>query len=573
MRGTTLINLRRLVVSRMAGREPEKGVAMMTAILFMIIVAGVSSIILGVVTTQVTPSYTAQKGTKTIYSAQAGIQAALSIMRTATSYQTVNGVSSLYGDITKLPCTISVAPTNGVTDGNLYTVTIGYYTADPTSHASDPTWLSTYNLCPSPTALHPTSTPKFALITSVGTATQIPIASTAANRSITAVYQFKLSNVNIPGGLINNNGVTACLQAASINAGATIGWVASAQCGQTSANSSLQLWSYTKTWQIALSSTQTGGAAGVCISGYVPSVPAGQTTATATLQPCATDSSRWDQLWSWIGSYTWVGELQDISGPNTNPKDPSKPTPTQVIGAYLSPGVADGTSPIGHNLQVSTTVTGTLAPTSLVGAGGAQYSTHQLVNYQEFGRCTDVTNERIDYAYMIDYPCKQDPTGGTTYITWNQKYYYCEASDTSSACAGVNVAAQQIYVYYQDNVAQKYCFTAPSATTSTSSGPVYYPYFTACATSGPLVALQTWSRIYNTGTFSSSYLVINTGLRPDLGGLCLEANNSSGTTFSSSPVISELTLAQCNGSPLQQWNAVPTYVGGTVGGYREISGG
>ena len=362
----------------------------------------------------------------------------------------------------------------------------------------------------------------------------------------------------------------ACLQADGITAGSTITFVASASCGATTTNAALQLWSYTTSWQLALSSTTAGGVPGMCISGSVPTSPAGTHYANATLQPCAgsTDPTRWNQLWSWTGNYTWEGENTAITGPNSS--------------AWLTPAVPDGTNPTATKLRVSDSVTGTLAPTSLVGAGGAKYSTHQLVNYQEFGRCTDVTGEVITNTYMIDYPCKQDPTGGTSYITWNQKYYYCEAADigTIAPCSGylpdgtkISLSNQQIYVYYQDNTSQKYCFTAPTATTSTSSGPVYYPYFTACATSGPLVALQVWSRVYNTGTFSTSYLVINKGLRPDLGGLCLMANNSPGTTFSSSPVISELTLAQCNGSALQQWNAVPTYVGGTVGGYREISGG
>jgi hypothetical protein len=541
---------------------------MLTAILFMIIMAGVSTIILGVVTTQSAPSYIAQKGTKTVYSAQAGIQAALAIMRSAGTMQTVNTVTALYGDPTRLPCSIgsSSAPTatNGTSDGNGYSVTIGYYSTDPTPHATDSSWLNA-NKIPCSTGTYgqagngPTSTPKYALITSSGTATQIPVSSSVANRSITAVYQFKFYNANILGGLINNSGASACLQAVSATAGSNIGWAASSSCGQTSANAALQLWSYTTKWQLALSSTTVAGQTPLCITGNVPTSPANTTTVAATLQPCATDSSRWNQLWSWTGSYTWEGETQAINGPNGN--------------SWLTAGVPNGSNPIGYYLQVSTSVTSTLAPTSLVGAGAASYTTHQLVNYSEFGRCTDVTNEVISSSYMISYPCKQDPTGGTSYITWNQKWYYCEASDTSSACSGVNPAAQQVYVYVNDSTSQKYCFTAPTATSSTSSGPVYYPYFTTCATSGPLVALQTWKRVYNTGTFSSSYLLINTGLRPDLGGLCLMANNSPGTTFSSSPVISELTLAQCNGSPSQQWNAVPTYVGGTVGGYREISGG
>ncbi len=220
----------------------------------------------------------------------------------------------------------------------------------------------------------------------------------------------------------------------------------------------------------------------------------------------------------------------------------------------------DGTSPIGHFLQVSTDATSTLAPTALVGAGGAYYNTHQLVNYLEFGRCADVTNEVIDYAYMISYPCKQDPTGGTSYITWNQKWYYCEPSDATATCSGVNPTAQQIYVYYQDSASQKRCLQTPLTTAGN-----FYPIFTTCATSGTLKAQQTWSRVYNSGTYLTSYLLT------DEYGRCLGANSSD--LFSTSPVISKLTVSTCNGADYQKWNAPATFVDSTVGGYREISGG
>jgi hypothetical protein len=590
MRGTTIINLRRLIMARVRDGGSEGGVAMLTAILFMIIMAGVASMILGVVTAQVAPSYSAQKGTKTIYSAQAGIQAALAVIRTASKTQTINGLATTVGDVTKLPCTVS-APTNGTSDGNAYTVTISYYSTDPTAHAKDSTWLKSNSVgcvLPNPTSYGSATVPKFALLAAAGSATQIPVIATIGNRSITAVYQFKLSNANIPGGLITNTGATACLQVVTAAGGSQIGWAPIASCGQLSANAARQLWTYTPTWQLALASSQVGGAGGYCITG---SVAPGKTTGTALLAACLTtsDANRWNQLWSWTGDYTWVGELPDISGPNTNPYLVATKPPAVVaaIGSYLSPGVADGTTPSATTfLQVTTSVVGTLAPTSLVGAGGAQHSTHQLVNYAEFGRCADVTNlvqpgTAGSLPFMISYPCKQDPTGGTSYITWNQKWFYCEETDIIPvpipACAGklpdgvaISASHQQLYVYYNDNTSQKYCFTAPTAPTTPPSPatqtPVYGPYFAACATSGPLVARQIWNRVYNTGDFTSSYLMINVS-----DGLCLGAN--SGELFKTSPAISDITLSQCNGQTYQQWNAIPTFTGGTVGGYREISGG
>jgi hypothetical protein len=558
MRGTTLISLRRFILGRLTGEAPERGVAMLTAILFMIIMAGVSTVILGVVTTQAVPSNIAQKGTKTIYSAQAGIQAALAVMR---SSGTVDGSGNTYGDKTKIPCSLSGTP-NSTADGNAYSVAISYYTTDPTPHATDTTWLSTNkiacNVGTYGTATNgPITTPKFALMTSSGTATQIPNTTGTGNRSITAVYEFQVKNVNVLGGLINNTGATACMQAVSATAGSQITFVNQSSCGATSTNAALQLWSYTPSWQLALSSTTLGGVPGLCITGSVSPTPPGNTWSNATLVACAAsgDPTRWNQLWSWTGSYTWEGELSDISGPNS--------------ASWLTPAVADGISPIGTFLRVSSTAAATLAPTQLVGAGGAKYSTHQLVNYQEFGYCADVTNEDINHQFQISYPCKQDPTGGTSAITWNQKWIYCEATDigVTAPCTGqlpngttISASNQEIYVYQYDDTTKKNCLTTPLV----GSGS-FYPYFTACAASGSLAAQQTWSRVYNTGNFLTSYIIT------DNLGRCLEANSAD--LFLTSPAISKLWVATCDGQNHQKWNAVPTYIGGTVGGYREISGG
>src|SRR5664279_3714582 len=135
-RGTTLIRLRSALLGHLNLREREGGVAMLTAILFMIIMAGVSTIIVGVVTIQAIPSYLDQKGTKTIYSAQAGVQETLAIMRSAG---TLDVSGNVYGDTTKLPCGMTGTP-NGTVDGNSYTVTISYYPSDPTNQTLS--WLS-----------------------------------------------------------------------------------------------------------------------------------------------------------------------------------------------------------------------------------------------------------------------------------------------------------------------------------------------------------------------------------------------------------------------------------------------
>jgi hypothetical protein len=506
----------------------------------MIIMAGISTIILGVVSAQMVPTYVDQKGTKTIYSAQAGIQSALSIFRAAG---TVDGSGKTYGDPSKLPCSFTGLP-NGTADGNGYAVVIKYYTTDPTgaSPTAALTCSTTGTYGNANYGLASTAMPKYALITSTGTATQIAKTTGVADRAITALYTFEVSNVNVLGGVIFNSGSTACMQAVTAAKGSFITFVAASSCGANSAKAALQLFSYTSSWQLALASTTVGGVPGLCITGATPAK--GKTSANATLQPCATDSSRWNQLWSWTGSYTWEGETQAIDGPDAN--------------SWLSPSVPDGTSPIGTFLQNSQSVTGTMAPTAQVGAGAASYTTHQLVNYLEFGRCADVTNERVDWRpAMISYPCKQDPTGGTTYITWNQKWFYCEPGDTAASCNTVNPLAQPIYVNNTDG--NKWCLTTPA------TGGGAFPLFQLCTTTGTNGPLQVWSRYYDTGTYSTSYVM------EDKFGRCLEA--SSADQFAGATGISELTVAGCDGSLQQKWNAPPTYQKSNLGGYREISAG
>ena len=557
MRGTAMIRIRAMFRQRKADGAGELGVAMLTAILFMIIMAGLSTVILGVVVAQNVPTGLSQKSTTTIDAAEGGLQSALAIMRTATTVTTINGVLTTVGDPTKLPCSIPSTSVNGsTTDPTTYAVTIAYYNADPTGQnliTFNPTHLIT---C---AQVQKGTVPLFALLTAAGQTTTIPgSASTTGARSLAAVYSFDISNVNIPGGIIYNDDSTSCLQAATATAGSVINFVAASTCG-VAANAPLQKWSYTTNWQIALSSTTAGGAQGLCITG--PTV-AGGATQNALLQTCAlpTDPNRWNQLWSWTGSYTWEGELQAITGPNPN--------------SWLGPNIADGTSATGLKLQVinSSSANGTMTPSELVGAGAASYATHQLVNYQEFGRCADVTNEVLpnNPNNLISYPCKQDPTGGTGNITWNQKWYYCEPSDIGHTvpCTGtlpngaaISAAAQQIYVYKGDVTTQKYCLTTPA----TGSGS-YFTAFYPCATSGSLMNQQIWTRVND----PANVAYVNDYLITDEYGRCLQVDESI-PGFTSTIYYQD--VATCNQTDLQKWNAPSTNTTSTVGGYKEVSGG
>jgi len=503
--------------------EREQGVAMLSAILFMIMMAGISVVLLSLVLNQRIPTYLSQKNTKTINSAQAGMQTALGIIRSVADAPDVAG--KVYGDLAELPCTLT-GTVNGQSDGNTYSVTVKYFKNDPTGMTS--AWQTT-NAMPCSASSGLATQPGYALIVSQGLAPAVPgvAAATTGNRTLSAIYKFKVSNVNTAGGRIYDYNRGWCLQAVSATTGSNVRFIAAASC----TNDALELWIYDTDYQIKLAGTTVGGLPGLCITG--PAV-AGQPTQNATLQPCraSTDPARWNELWSWQGQNAWSGQQQNIAAGNS--------------GYCLATGFANGTALNGKFLLVSTNCNGGFSPNPEVGAGAAGYGTHQIVNYKEFGRCVDVTGENISAGYMISYPCKQDPTGTGVNLLWNHKWYYTEPSPGVPA-----LNDQQIYVYYQDNLTKKYCLTAPA------TGGGSYPVFATCDNNN---ARQKWDRVYDTGTYLSSYLFV------DSYGRCLMANSAD-----KDGSWSKLTIASCNGSDAQKWNAPPSYTDSTVGGFREVA--
>ncbi len=523
----------RKVANLASAARQEQGVALLSAILFMVLMAGISVVLVGVVVAQSVPSNIAQKSTKTIYAAQTGMQTALAIIRSAAAAPDYAG--NVYGDPTKLPCATTTAPltgkVNAQSDGITYSVVINYYTLDPTG--KDSTWLGSNKLsCSSTTGV--ASTPKYAAIISQGIASTVAGLSntTLGNRTLSAIYGFKVTNVNIPGGRIYDINKGYCLRGATATVGSLVNFIAAASC----TNDALELWVYDTDYKIKLAST-IGSSTVLCITGPVSYGGAAQ---DAKLQPCKsnTDPLRWNQLWSWMGSDTWQGQNQTISSGYSN--------------SYLGTGYATGTALVGKNLQVLNVTTfvaanGPMAPTTQVGAGAAGYNTHQIVNYKEFGRCADVTGQNIGSLYMISYPCKQDPSGpAQTNLFWNHKWYYSEptAPATTTASPG-----QQIYVYYNNNTSTKYCLTRP-----TGSGT--YPVFTLC--SGD--AKQNWTRVNDTGTYASSYLFL------DAVGRCLTVDP---TDLYASTTYSKLKVATCDGSDAQKWNAPSSATNASVASFKE----
>ncbi len=559
---TAAARISRRVANRLAGNSKESGVALLSAILFMIIMAGIGTVIMGTVLGQVHPTYLDQKLTQTVYAAQSGMQAALSRFRAAVAldgsgHPVTDTLGNPLGDPTKLPCSLTgsvdpTTPSNGVG----YNVTIYYYSTDPTYQTNAwQTSSANYLPCNTPGGVtSTTSAPvKYALVISNGTGNALPGSgsTTPGNRSLGAVYQFKVSTVNIAGGLIYdyNSGGAYCLSALSATTGSTIKFLPASAC--IDSNKALDLWIYDVDYELKLASTTTNGDAGLCITG--PPAAGSSNPQNALLRPCiaAPSATRWNQLWSWVGSNTWQGQ--------------SLTAPTGGTSWSLGTNSAAGTNLSNKPLVVQNSGTnGGFSPSTSVGAGAAGYNTHQLVNYLEFGRCADVTNGDITYAFMISYPCKQDPVNGGAGLDWNHKWYYQEPAVQAAGPAN-KLGPQQIVV----NTDNQSPTTDPSANYClyVQSG-VYAVGSMVRFTTGTCSSSQykIWTRVYNTGVYDTSY-TITTPASSGGGTLCLQVDSTKLYLG-----WSELDLATCSASLAQKWNAPPTYVASEVGGYKEIGG-
>jgi type II secretory pathway pseudopilin PulG len=567
------------IARRIAGHS-ERGVAMLIALVFMIIMAGVGTVIVSTILGQVSPSNLSQKSTQTVYAAQAGMQAALSRFRAATLTNAggvvqTDGLGNPLGDPSKLPCSVAgtLDPTTPA-DGSGYVVTIWYYSTDPTFQTA--AWQSnTANqISCSPTtgvvstAINPV---KYALLTSTGTGNLLPGASagsTAGNRSLAAVYEFKVSTVNIVGGYIYdyNDAQNYCLSAvAPVGVGSTIQFLPAAQCNV--ANTALQLWSYNGDYEIKLASTTTNGAAGLCITG--PSSSSSTTTQNAVLATCiATGTTRWNQLWTWWGSNTWEGSNSTITALSSWNLGFTSASPlTHQLLQVIAGGTSNGFS-----------------PSTSVGAGAAGVATEEIINYQEFGRCMDVDGQPIpasDASDLITYPCKQDPTFTSTgqtgeNITWNQKFYYTEPPVTNPLTATQGPQA----IIVNDDQSTRYIPTTPSSLPSANQFcvvPVGYPTLPAAGTlvvvkaCPSLTGYQIWTRVYTQtaalGGYGASYLFTTPGAGSTT--LCLQTDSSK----TDGGGWSEMDVVACVASDLaQKWNAPPNYTNSDVGGYKEIGG-
>lgn len=284
------------------------------------------------------------------------------------------------------------------------------------------------------------------------------------------------------------------------------------------------------------------------------------TTPAAVLVDCATgkvyDSSGNvtatagpnDIIWGWNDSADWKSQSGNClyAGNTTAPAE-------------------------GNVLSILTNCTGqaqntwsAFQPEAKVGAGAAGAGTNQLVNFLEFGRCTDVTDQTITSPNnMIAYPCKQNADGSQ--INWNQKWSYKEPS------APDYTAKTRITVVNGGSSGTNgatYCLVAPA----TAGGYVSFATGNAACGSGtgttpatgtnPTPANAIWTRYTDTGRYGTSYIFVSSN------GLCLATDSSH--VYNG---WSKIVVQSCNGQANQKWNAPADLQDGGLGDYQEIPAG
>lgn len=511
--------------------QDDSGAALLISLLTILIATSLSVAVLGSVVSQLTPAQFGMKNTRTAHAAEAGLDTALGVIRTALSPSPQDN-TTIVGDRRKLPCTAassgSLSGTVAGSSGNLtYVVQITYFDEDPAG--KDSAWRTANALAC--TANGPVQTPLYAVLSSTGSGTGTGPTGAAgiASRTLETVYNLSFTNRNVTGGLIHSyfddNAATLdlCFDAGS----ATPPVGTSLLVQRCSPGSAQQMFSWRSDYSIVVSGTQGTPATERCVTAAATSG-----VRYATLEAC---TGSYKQKWGYTDSGGFVGQL------DYNP--PGSTAATRYCLDIVSdntPGsrVAAATDRcLGYNRR------STWRPEARVGAGNAgtvsgpvQDVPMQWVNYAEFGRCYDVTNWTVGYAFMIAYPCKQEPTG---YVGWNQTMVW---AGTAAGGQLYTYAGPSNQTYAQTRTTgTRYCATAP-----VSAGG--YVTMSVCAAGEPR---QRW--VVNRGTISyaTSYTVT------DSYGRCMSVgapNMGSGVQLKQwSTIVSEA----CNASTRQKWNAPP----------------
>ena len=472
--------------------------------------------------------------------AEAGLDAAVGELRSAN-----NGTGA--GLAQDLPCTgtagFSLTGYLGSSSTATYTVTVTYWQdTEPTKTniASGTAQDITCYTGMSPG--YPDQVPYYALIESVGQ-DQRGGAATVPSRTIEEIYAFHDTNLNVADGVIEDFNyaaddlciadITAWDNNTSPAVGDELGVENCATAGDPD-----QTWQYEQNFTLEFTSTISTSTP-LCIQGNT-------TTDTVLLEKC-TSPVPTDQQWGIndSGEYEPVSSSGGAASQDLCINEEQNQSGAQLDLATCSSGFSD---------------TQTWQPTPAVGSGDAGIATQQFVNYDEFGNCMDVTNQNVNSSYLIDYMCKQFPDGaewtsqsGTNPYdpTWNQRWLQLDVTYAGNNGSYVELETNDQPANSPNTL---YCLYSPdniqeASTKNASSNPSWVTV-KQCPTlqTGNVMPAGDQGYLWTVND-SSTYNVT------DYWENCLETDTSDQQQPGGGSWFSTITVAQCNGSSAQEWNA------------------
>jgi hypothetical protein len=493
--------------------------SMPLALLITLVAVSLSAILTPMVLTQFGATRVDVRRVHAVHAAQAGLDVVTARLRSAHD-------ASNKGVVASLPC----GPLEGPVDSGgqaRYKVWIDYFTSDPRGHwntttawpprsDSDDEWIKVNRL---PCTNRLLQTPTYALLRSVGSDAATGDITATGSRWLHGTYRFKSTNENINGGLIHayqlEDSQDLCMDAGSSLPSPGDPLI----MRPCTPGASRQIWSYNQNLTITLVSSRTSSIPrGMCLDAG----PSPDNQDPVKLQPCG-DNTLPQQQWSTNDSANLKGTTNGTSldGRCLNVQNPD------IDGSPVVAG--DDCGGPYNNVH-----TFSLEPT--VGAGAANATTGQLVNFSQFGRCMDVTEFNVNYGYLIVWPCKQAPNAAN--VGWNQKFKVPTIPGGAKFGQGTIETSAVV-----GGVTSQYCLSSKGTVAS-------YPTVKPCPPGNP--SEVRWRYYGDTGVYATSYIVT------DYNGNCLAPTDPTDRPPDFYPKglnISKVSVAECDGSTLQKWNA------------------
>ena len=521
--GTTVkIRARDVLRGRLPRPSDDSGnIAML--LLVILVGATIGSLLLAMIVNQFSSTRFSASRVRSLDAAQAGVDVMLGQLRAA---KVTDASNKTYGNADSLPCS-AVNGTANPSGAMTYSVTVAYYTSDPAKGATPMSCINGYGPYDPTSGTH---TPRYAKITSFGLDSSNPN-SASKGRTITTTYIFQTDDVNIPGGQIqlfpDNSGNKWCMDAGSATPGVGTTVVLRA-CSTALPPPPQQVWAYRSDLSIQLVSSVTAtqptglcldtpmkvGVGGVAVPTTVHAVGD-----TLVLNKCnAVGTAPWNQQWS-------VDDNAHLEGAKTDQSD--------LDGFCITGAQANLQTLVLALCTGGTTDTAqTWVPSITTGAGMAGAGNNQIVNYQKFATCIDVTSKDVTSTFLILYTCKQNPN--PTNVAWNQKFTPALGPISSTA---LPLTKQLVTSPGGAN----YCLQSPATTGG------YVTVSTACSST------WTWNQTKDAHGAALPYAQVYTIV--DSVGRCLAPGPSTDLVNGQ---YYKVIVTTCDGSTAQKWNADPS---------------